>query len=61
MYQVVITEEKCSNCGECSKICPKGVFSDKDDRVSVSDTFYCTGCEACTAVCPMKAVRVEER
>ncbi|GAA0674353.1 MULTISPECIES: EFR1 family ferrodoxin [Clostridium] len=46
------TNEKCINCGLCSKICPMGSI-DKDDPSKVDG--ICIKCGACIKKCPAEA------
>ncbi len=60
MFIPSINDDKCSNCKECSKICPKMVLESEKDCIKVNNPIFCTGCEACCAVCPNSAIKVEE-
>lgn len=60
MYMPIIEREKCSLCLKCARICPKKVFRDSEDEVEVDFPTRCTGCESCSAVCPLNALTVKE-
>lgn len=69
----VIDEEKCTACGACARICPKGLFkiqekesiavscSSKDmgKRVRSYCENGCIGCRICEKVCESGAIKVE--
>jgi DNA-directed RNA polymerase subunit D len=46
--------EKCPDCQKCVEICPKKVFSIKEDKVDVRDLLACTLCMDCVEACPQK-------
>lgn len=58
--QISIDEEKCNNCGDCIKACPKGVFEEKDGKLAIKDEKDCTLCMECVKVCPEEAISIEE-
>jgi NAD-dependent dihydropyrimidine dehydrogenase PreA subunit len=60
MFIPKINQDKCDNCQECVKICPKLVLECKPDKISVDNACACTGCESCVAVCPFSAIKVED-
>ncbi|HMK34249.1 MAG TPA: 4Fe-4S dicluster domain-containing protein [Desulfomonilaceae bacterium] len=60
MYFPIIDRARCKNHGECFKICPEDVFDFPATGVIVSRPGDCTKCDACIAVCPEQAIRVEE-
>ena len=56
-------EIACTNCGKCSKVCPRRLLPDEIEKcVMVNDLAsakelgvqYCTGCGCCSYVCPSK-------
>lgn len=52
----------CSGIGECSAVCPVGVFgTDTHGSCVVLNEELCFGCMACVAQCAEKGVRVEPR
>ncbi len=57
--QLMTYSAKCTGCGACLTICPKGAISTDFDRdhkyVAVTDRTLCIDCGACTAVCPNAA------
>ena len=60
MFQPVIEDDRCTNCRECAKVCPKDVLDTDEGDVRVMNPHFCTGCESCQAVCPVKAIEVHE-
>jgi DNA-directed RNA polymerase subunit D len=44
----------CPDCGKCVDICPKKVFSMKENKVNIDDLLACTMCMDCVEVCPKK-------
>ena len=53
-----IRVENCSGCGLCTEVCPLGVLSVKDKKVSLSDG--CVECRTCHKVCPSKVFEFED-
>lgn len=49
------TDDKCSGCGTCSKVCPTSNISIKDKRPEWNH--HCHGCNACVVYCPTKAIQ----
>ena len=54
-------EIACTNCGECTKVCPRRLLPDEIEKCVMSEDFesakklgvqYCTGCGCCSFVCP---------
>lgn len=51
----VITEE-CIGCGICTRVCPAGCISLKEQH-AVNSGINCQACFACVQACPKKAIR----
>jgi DNA-directed RNA polymerase subunit D len=52
--KITTPEEKCEDCTKCADMCPKKVFSIKDDKVDVRDLLACNLCMDCVEACPKK-------
>jgi NAD-dependent dihydropyrimidine dehydrogenase PreA subunit len=50
--------EKCSGCGRCVEVCPRGVFEMRDKRAAVTDKDLCMECGACEKNCEFGAISV---
>jgi heterodisulfide reductase subunit A len=50
-----VTEEHCSGCGECVKVCPFGAIELVDGKAHVNEAL-CKGCGTCAAACLAKAI-----
>lgn len=60
MYVIVIDEGKCTNCGECVKICPSEVYKFEGERVVVNNSSECSNCQSCVSVCEPNAINVSD-
>ena len=49
------TDERCTGCGICSRVCPTGNITLEDGHPVWNHR--CHGCNACVAYCPAKAVQ----
>jgi len=54
--KITVPETKCAGCQKCVDICPKRVYTIKDEQVEVKDLLSCTMCMDCTEACPQKPV-----
>lgn len=50
--------ERCTGCGRCLEVCPRGVFVRSDGKVAITDPDLCLECGACAANCPEEALSV---
>lgn len=57
-YRAVISEERCSNCGVCRRVCYSEAISEEAGWHLV-DRDACTGCGLCRSVCPENAISFE--
>lgn len=55
--QMVFNRRKCTGCGACVPVCPKGCNQFVDGVMTV-DFQCCDACGACVPVCPQKARRM---
>jgi NAD-dependent dihydropyrimidine dehydrogenase PreA subunit len=51
--------DKCSGCGRCVEVCPRGVFIMQDKRAVVRDRDLCMECGACAQNCEFGALSVD--
>jgi DNA-directed RNA polymerase subunit D len=59
--KIEVPSENCKDCTKCVDICPKKVFTMKEDKVKVRDLLACNLCMDCVEACPQKppAIKVE--
>jgi DNA-directed RNA polymerase subunit D len=59
--KIEITGKSCKDCAKCADICPKKVFTVKDDKIDVRDLLACNLCMDCVEACPQepKGIKVE--
>lgn len=50
--------EKCTGCGRCIEVCPRGVFEFRDKRAAITDKDLCMECGACALNCEWRAITV---
>lgn len=50
--------EKCSGCGRCIEVCPRGVFEMREKRAAITDRDFCMECGACALNCAFGAISV---
>jgi MinD superfamily P-loop ATPase len=51
----IVDSEKCTACGECSKVCEFNAIACMGEKV-VAFPELCHGCKACWMICPEKAI-----
>ena len=57
--RIVLDQSKCTACGICHDVCPRGVFEiDQDGQkmVTIGHPEVCEACEACVLQCPKEAL-----
>ncbi|WP_375749443.1 choline TMA-lyase-activating enzyme [Vibrio sp. HN007] len=61
-YQVMYSDSKCSDCGDCIDVCPTGVHAllplPNGKKHIVDHARECTGCRECEKVCVGRAINV---
>ncbi len=50
--------EACVGCGECTLVCPHGVFEVNEHKAALVDLGGCMECGACANNCPASAITV---
>lgn len=50
--------DKCTGCGRCVEVCPRGVFEMRDKRAAITDKDQCMECGACALNCEFNALSV---
>ncbi len=67
MIDIIVDAEKCTGCGECIRVCPKGpriyrIVDKKGRKVAeVVDKSFCIGCTTCIMACRPEAIRLERK
>jgi len=57
---ITVSEKRCKQCGICSALCPKQVFTQEIGQVPVvAHLDQCIGCRLCEMRCPDFAIDVE--
>ena len=53
-------EQKCTQCGICTSVCPTGALSipDRETMIVEFDVDKCVACSLCVPVCPPRAMHV---
>jgi 2-oxoglutarate ferredoxin oxidoreductase subunit delta len=68
MTLIDISRAKCTGCGICLQVCPRGVLA--EDKAQWTGSFHpitvirparCTACRNCEALCPTGAITVVVR
>jgi len=59
--RIEVTSKSCEDCQKCVDICPKKVFTIKENKVDVRDLLQCNLCMDCVEACPKepKGIKVE--
>ena len=58
MYTITIDRDKCKKDGLCARVCPKGIFIQREKLTmpEVVDEESCISCGQCVAICPQSAI-----
>lgn len=58
--EVFRNEERCTNCGVCTDICPTGALHLERPSMEVEfNSDHCIACQICIKICPLKAMEVK--
>jgi DNA-directed RNA polymerase subunit D len=52
--EIEVDEDRCTDCAECVKVCPRDVFAIEDGKLRVVDVNACTICGECEKACPVE-------
>jgi ferredoxin len=55
---IKIDREKCTGCGRCIEVCPRGVFVMPERKAEIVDRDRCIECGACARNCAFGALAV---
>ncbi len=58
---VEVSKEKCTQCGDCVKVCPKNILLVEGDTIATQNTLDCSLCEACVEVCEPGAITIDSK
>ncbi|MEA4862973.1 MAG: mercury methylation ferredoxin HgcB [Victivallaceae bacterium] len=53
-----IDGDRCSGCGFCLNVCPRGVLAMQNRKVVIKEKDACIECGACAKNCPAEAIAV---
>ena len=65
MLTITVDRDKCTGCGRCRQICPKGplIWVKKDVRGKTiyepDDLSHCLACRFCAGACPVGAIDIK--
>ena len=57
LYPLAVSNEKCTQCGLCIRLCPSGAIHSKDGYPFISPD-CCDSCQRCVGFCPVGAIHV---
>lgn len=55
---LALDSDKCTGCGNCTVVCPHGVFVIKEKKAEIIERDACMECGACSQNCPFEAISV---
>jgi DNA-directed RNA polymerase subunit D len=58
--EVEVDEERCTDCAECVKACPRDVFEIEKGKLKIVDVNACTLCGECVKACPVEPSAVTQ-
>ncbi len=57
--KIEVPTEKCGECQKCVEICPKKVYTMKENKINVTNLLACTLCMDCVDACPTEPKRIK--
>lgn len=60
LFNINIQKDKCLECEACMKLCPKQVWTKKEEKL-IYAPYKCNGCRICEDICVGKAIHIDER
>ena len=54
-----IDTARCTACGRCAEVCPKGVLEKRDATMKVKAILACTMCRDCVDACPLSPPAID--
>lgn len=55
-------DDKCTQCGACTAVCPTGALAiNRDDMSVVFDQSKCSICQLCVPTCPTRAMKITSK
>ncbi len=63
MFEIIVDEKKCTGCGKCFEVCPKGpkIWKIENSLAVLLDINYCINCGTCAALCPEGAIKIKSK
>jgi len=59
ILKIAVDKEKCTGCGECKEVCPKGYKIWEINKIAhPSNLEYCHVCTICASKCPEIAIEL---
>ena len=59
--EIIRDDEKCTQCGACTAVCPTGALSIERPEMSVRfEQKKCSVCELCVPACPTRAMEIRQ-
>ncbi len=55
---IIVDQEKCIGCNQCSAVCPEQAIAIKEKKANVA-VDKCIGCGECLTICPVKAAGMD--
>jgi DNA-directed RNA polymerase subunit D len=52
--EIEVDEDRCTDCADCVKACPRDVFAIEEGKLRVVDVNACTICGECEKACPVE-------